>query len=174
MFPIMRSGWSTSNRAKRMRIGIASDHAGFALKKQLKEALKDTGHAVVDFGPFSLSPKDDYPDFTVPLARAVAQSKVERGIAICGSGVGACIAANKVQGVRAALISDYFSAHQGVEDDNMNVICFGAQVISYALAWDLTRAFLTAQFVRTKTHQRRLNKVAALERSTQMNQGRNA
>ena len=157
-----------------MHIGIASDHAGFALKKQLKTALKGIGHTVLDFGPFSLSPKDDYPDFTVPLARDVARAKVERGIAICGSGVGACIAANKVEGVRAALISDYFSAHQGVEDDNMNVICFGAQVISFALAWDLTWTFLTAQFVRTKTHQRRLNKVAALERSTQMNQGRNA
>jgi len=155
-----------------MRIGIASDHAGFALKKQLKKALKDTNHTVVDYGPLSLVPKDDYPDFTVPLAQAVARAKVKRGIAICGSGVGACIAANKVQGVRAALISDYFSAHQGVEDDNMNVICFGAQVISFALAWDLTRAFLTAQFVRTKTHQRRLNKVAVLERLIHMNQGR--
>ena len=155
-----------------MIIGIASDHAGFALKKQLKKALKDTGHTVVDYGAFSLVPKDDYPDFTVPLARDVAREKIKRGIAICGSGVGACIAANKVQGVRAALISDYFSAHQGVEDDNMNVICFGAHVISFALAWDLTRAFLTAQFICTKTHQRRLNKVGALERSAQKNQGR--
>ena len=148
-----------------MRIGIASDHAGFALKKQLKKALKDTGVTVVNCGPFSLSTKDDYPDFTVPLARDVARSKVERGIAICGSGVGACIAANKVHGARAALISDYFSAHQGVEDDNMNVICFGAQVISFALAWDLTQAFLAAHFVRNENHRRRLNKVAALERS---------
>jgi ribose 5-phosphate isomerase B len=155
-----------------MHIGIASDHAGFVLKKQLKKALKDSGHTVVDFGPFSLVPKDDYPDFTVPLARAVARAKVERGIAICGSGVGACIAANKVRGTRAAVISDYFSAHQGVEDDNMNVICFGAQVISFALAWDLTQAFLTAQFVPTKNHQRRLNKVEALERSIRKIKGR--
>ena len=168
----MQSGWSIRNMVKIMRIGMASDHEGFALKKQLKKALKDTGHTVIDFGPFSLSPKDDYPDFIVPLARDVARAKVERGIAICGSGVGACIAANKVQGVRAALISDYFSAHQGVEDDNMNMICFGAQVISFALAWDLTQAFLTAQFVRTKTHQRRLNKVEALERSTIKIKGR--
>jgi ribose 5-phosphate isomerase B len=155
-----------------MRIGIASDHAGFALKKQLKKALKDIGHAVVDFGPFSLSTKDDYPDYTVPLARAVTQAKVVRGIAICGSGVGACIAANKVYGVRAALISDYFSAHQGVEDDNMNVICLGAQVISFALAWDLTRAFLAAHFVDNENHRRRLKKVAALERSTRKIKGR--
>jgi ribose 5-phosphate isomerase B len=155
-----------------MRIGIASDHAGFALKKQLKKALKNAGHAVVDFGPFSLVPKDDYPDFTVPLARDVARAKVERGIAICGSGVGACIAANKVQGVRAALISDYFSAHQGVEDDNMNVICFGAQVISFALAWDLTQAFLAAHFVGNENHRRRLNKVEALERSIRTIKGR--
>ncbi len=155
-----------------MRIGIASDHAGFALKKQLKKALKDIGHTVVDFGAFSLSPADDYPDFTVPLSRDIVRSKVERGIAICGSGVGACIAANKVQGVRAALISDYFSAHQGVEDDNMNVICFGAQVISFALAWDLTQAFLDARFIRNKNHLRRLNKVAALERSGKRFKGR--
>jgi ribose 5-phosphate isomerase B len=155
-----------------MRIGIASDHAGFALKKRLKKALEDIGHTVVDFGPFSLSPKDDYPDFTVPLARDVARAKVKRGIAICASGVGVCIAANKVRGVRAALISDYFSAHQGVEDDNMNVICFGAQVISFARAWDLTRVFLAAQFVRSENHQRRLKKVASLERSTKQNKGR--
>jgi len=155
-----------------MRIGIASDHAGFALKKQLKKALKKIGHTVVDYGPFSLSPMDDYPDFTVPLARDIVRSKVERGIAICGSGVGACIAANKVQGARAALISDYFSAHQGVEDDNMNVICFGAQVISFALAWDLTQAFLDAHFIRNENHQRRLNKVAALERSSKRFKGR--
>ena len=146
-----------------MRIGIASDHAGFALKKQLKKALKNTGHRVVDFGPFSLSPKDDFPDFAVPLAREVARKKIDRGIAICGSGVGASIAANKVYGVRAALITDYFSAHQGVEDDNMNVICLGAQVISFALAWDLTQAFLAARFVPNENHKRRLKKVAALE-----------
>jgi len=168
----MRSGWSIRNRTKRMRIGIASDHAGFALKKQLKKALKDTGHTVVDYGSFSVVHKDDYPDFTVPLARDVARAKVERGIAICGSGVGACIAANKVQGVRAALISDYFSAHQGVEDDNMNVICFGAQVIGFALAWDLTQSFLAAHFVGNENHRRRLKKVAALEHVTRKNKGR--
>ena len=140
-----------------MRIGIASDHAGFALKKQLRKALKDTGHAVVDFGHFLCLPRTIIRIIQFRLLGCV-RAKVERGIAICGSGVGACIAANKVQGVRAALISDYFSAHQGVEDDNMNVICFGAQVISFALAWDLTRAFLAAQFVRTENHRRQLKK----------------
>ena len=148
-----------------MRVGIASDHAGFILKKQLKKELAKLGHTVVDYGPSTFSPKDDYPDFVVPLAQTVAGRKVQRGIAICGSGVGACIAANKVKGVRAALISDYFSAHQGVEDDDMNVICFGAQVINYSLARDLTLAFLDARYIRNKNHDRRLSKVAALERS---------
>ena len=149
-----------------MRIGIASDHAGFTLKKLLKKELANLGHTIVDYGPSTLSPKDDYPDFVVPLAQNVARRRVQRGIAICGSGVGACIAANKVNGVRAALLSDYFSAHQGVEDDNMNVICFGAQVINYSLARDLTLAFLDARYIKNKNHDRRLSKVAALERSS--------
>jgi ribose 5-phosphate isomerase B len=153
-------------------MGIASDHAGFALKKQLKKALNDTGHTVLDYGSFSPVPMDDYHGFTIPLARNVARAKVDRGIVICGSGAGACIAANKVQGVRAALISDYFSAHQGIEDDTMNIICFGAQVISFALAWDLTRAFLAAHIVGNENHRRRLKKVAALERSARKNKGR--
>src|SRR5690242_2280437 len=100
-----------------MRIGIAADHAGFALKEQLTKALRESGHEVVDFGPPSLAPEDDYPDYVVPLARNVASGEIERGVAICGSGVGACVAANKVKGVRAALVHDIFSAHQGVEDD---------------------------------------------------------
>ena len=117
----------------------------------------------VDFGASSLTPEDDYPDYVVPLARSVACGEVERGVAICGSGVGACVAANKVKGVRAALVHDIFSAHQGVEDDDMNVICFGARVLGYALAWDLTEAFLAARFNKAERHQRRLEKVAALE-----------
>lgn len=157
-----------------MRMGIASDHAGFALKKQMKKSLAKLRHTIVNFGPSTLSPKDDYPDFVVPLARAVAGGRVQRGIAICGNGVGACIAANKVKGVRAALISDYFSAHQGVEDDDMNVICFGAQVINYSLAWDLTRAFLGARFIKNKNHQRRLTKVAALEQIPKMTRTRHS
>ena len=98
---------------------------GLVLKEQLTKALRESGHQVQDFGPSSLTPEDDYPDYIVPLARSVASREVERGMAICGSGVGACVTANKVKGVRAALIHDIFSAHQGVEDDDMNVICFG-------------------------------------------------
>jgi ribose 5-phosphate isomerase B len=117
----------------------------------------------VDFGASSLTPEDDYPDYVVPLARDVARGGVERGLAICGSGVGACVVANRVKGVRAALVHDIFSAHQGVEDDDMNVICFGARVIGYALAWDLTEAFLAARFNEGERHLRRLGKVSVLE-----------
>jgi RpiB/LacA/LacB family sugar-phosphate isomerase len=146
-----------------MHIGIAADHAGFGLKEQLRKALAESGHEVVDFGASSLTPEDDYPDYVVPLARKVARGELERGLAICGSGVGACVAANKVKGVRAALVHDIFSAHQGVEDDDMNVICFGARVIGYALAWDLTEAFHSARFNDEERHLRRLDKVSALE-----------
>jgi ribose 5-phosphate isomerase B len=146
-----------------MRIGIAADHAGFELKAQLRKALAKSGHEVVAFGASSLTPDDDYPDYVLPLARDVARGAVTRGLAICGSGVGACVAANKVKGVRAALVHDIFSAHQGVEDDDMNVICFGARVIGYALAWDLTEAFLSARFNAEERHLRRLDKVSALE-----------
>ena len=110
-----------------MRVGIAADHAGFALKEGLPKALRESGREVLDFGPSRLTPEDDYPDYVVPLARSVASGEVERGVAICGSGVGACVAANKVKGVRASLVHDIFSAHQGVEDDDMNVICLGAR-----------------------------------------------
>ena len=146
-----------------MRIGIAADHAGFTLKQQLTNALSKSGHEIVDFGPSSVNPEDDYPDYVVPLARNVASGEVERGIAICGSGVGACVTANKVKGVRAALVHDIFSAHQGVEDDDMNVICFGARVLGGALAWDLAKAFLAARFNDAERHRRRLANMAALE-----------
>jgi ribose 5-phosphate isomerase B len=146
-----------------MRVGVAADHAGFALKEQLAKALRESGHEVLDFGSSSLTPKDDYPDYVVPLARSVTRREVERGLAIRGSGVGASVAANKVKGVRAALVHDIFSAHQGVEDDDMNVICFGARVLGYELAWDLAKAFLAARFTNAERHQRRLAKVAALE-----------
>jgi ribose 5-phosphate isomerase B len=147
-----------------MRIGMAADHGGFELKRQLAAALKSLPFEVTDFGAYEMVPEDDYPDFVVPLAKAVARGDVERGLAICGSGVGACVAANKVPGVRAALIYDVFSAHQGVEDDDMNVICLGARVIGYSLAWDLVQTFLKAHFKGTERFQRRLEKVAALER----------
>ena len=146
-----------------MRVGIAADHGGFDLKEQLARVLRGAGYEVVDFGAHKMSPEDDYPDFIIPLARAVARGEVERGVAVCGSGVGACVAANKIRGVRAALIADIFSAHQGVEDDDMNMICLGGRVTGYALAWDLTRTFLTARFVGAERHRRRLAKIAALE-----------
>ena len=147
-----------------MRIGIAADHGGFELKAQLATALKVSGFEVADFGAHELITGDDYPDFVVPLAKAVANGEIERGLAICGSGVGACVAANKVPGVRAALITDSFSAHQGVEDDDMNVMCLGGQVTGYALSWDLVQTFLNAHFKGEERFKRRLAKVELLER----------
>lgn len=146
-----------------MIVGIAADHGGFQLKSELSRALADAGYEVVDFGAFDLSPEDDYPDFVIPLAKAVHRGEVNRGIAVCGSGVGASVAANKVPGVKAALIHDIFSAHQGVEDDNMNMVCLGGRVTGFALAWDLTQAFLKASFVDNERHTRRLAKADALE-----------
>jgi ribose 5-phosphate isomerase B len=146
-----------------MTIGIAADHGGFTLKAQMAIALKSSGFEVTDFGATELIEEDDYPDFVVPLARAVARGEVARGLAICGSGVGSCIAANKVPGVRAALITDSFSAHQGVEDDDMNVMCLGGQVTGGELARELVEAFLGARFKGDERFKRRLAKIAALE-----------
>jgi ribose 5-phosphate isomerase B len=146
-----------------MRIGIAADHGGFELKERLTAALRTDGHEIVDFGNCRLDTDDDYPDFVVPLARAVAEGEVVRGVAICGSGVGACVAANKVPGVRACLIHETFSAHQGVEDDDMNMICLGGLVVGHALAWELVKTFLQAEFSNAERFWRRLEKVAALE-----------
>jgi ribose 5-phosphate isomerase B len=146
-----------------MRIGIAADHGGFELKARLAAALRGAGYKLVDFGARKLVTGDDYPDFVAPLARAVAKGEVTRGLAICGSGVGACVAANKVPGVRACLIHETFSAHQGVEDDNMNMICLGGRVIGYAFAWELVNTFLKAKYRPTKRFQRRLGKITALE-----------
>jgi len=148
-----------------MRIGIAADHGGFELKVQLTAVLKAAGYEVADFGAHELVAGDDYPDFVVPMARAVAAGKVTRGLAICGSGVGACIAANKVPGVRAALITDFFSAHQGVEDDDMNVMCLGGRVTGQSLSWDLVQTFLSAHFKGDERFKRRLAKVASIERT---------
>jgi len=148
-----------------VRVGMAADHGGYQLKEQLKEALSGAGHELRDFGAGALDPGDDYPDYVLPLARAVAAGEVERGIAICGSGVGACVAANKVAGVRSALINDIFSARQGVEDDDMNMICLGGRVIGSALALELARAFLAARFSGAERHRRRLGKINRLEGS---------
>ncbi|NQV25699.1 MAG: RpiB/LacA/LacB family sugar-phosphate isomerase [Rhodopirellula sp.] len=146
-----------------MRVGIAADHGGFTLKDEVAAALRGSGHEVVDFGAHQLTPGDDYPDFIIPLARAIASGEVERGVALCGSGVGASVAANKVSGVRAGLIHDVFSARQGVEDDDMNVICLGGKVIGSALAGELIETFLAAHFSGAERHNRRLAKVQALE-----------
>ena len=144
-------------------IGVAADHGGFNLKEYLVERLREAGYKVIEFGNHLPKPDDDYPDFVIPLARAVSEGKVYRGVAICGSGVGACVVANKVAGVRASLIHETFSAHQGVEDDDMNMICLGGLVVGQALAWELVKTFLQAQFSGAERFQRRLTKVAALE-----------
>lgn len=154
------------NKAAVMRIGIATDHGGFELKVEVVESLRRSGYEVIDFGAHHLMPDDDYPDFIIPMARAIAAKEVERGVALCGSGVGAAIAANKIAGVRAALIHDVFSAHQGVEDDDMNVICLGGKVIGSALALELIKTFLVARFTGEPRHRRRLAKVQALESDT--------
>jgi len=150
-----------------MRIGIAADHGGFAMKERMKVALKSAGHDVTDFGALLLDPDDDYPDYVIPLAKAVVSSDVERGVALCSSGVGASIVANKVPGVRAALIHDHFSAHQGVQDDGMNIICLGSLVIGDAQARELLQAFISASFSGAERHRRRLAKISELERKVQ-------
>jgi len=147
-----------------MRVGIAADHGGYELRQFLFIKLNDAGYKVVDFGDHKAKMDDDYPEFVIPMAQAVAAGKVERGVAICGSGVGASVAANKVAGVRACLIHECFSAHQGVEDDNLNVICLGGLVVGHAVAWELVRAFLTARFIGAERHCRRLAEIAELEK----------
>ena len=146
-----------------MRVGIATDHGGFSLKEDLVAQLRAAGHEVIDFGAYSLNEGDDYPDYVLPLARAVAASDVERGVAICGSGVGASVCANKVRGIRAALIHDHFSATQGVEDDHMNILCMGGRTVGPAVAWDLVQTFIAARFSSAERHLRRVGKVAAVE-----------
>jgi len=146
-----------------MRVGIATDHGGFGLKEELVAHLRDAGHEVIDFGAHTLDSDDDYPDFVVPLAKAVVAGKADRGVAICGSGVGASVCANKVNAVRACLIHDHFSAKQGVEDDHMNILCMGGRTVGPAVAWDLVQTFLAAEFSNAPRHLRRLGKVASLE-----------
>ena len=147
-----------------MKIGIAADHGGYELKKTLHSFLVASGYEVGDFGAYELNTQDDYPDFVVPLAQALAEKQVERGIAICGSGVGASVVANKVSGVRAALINDHFSAHQGVEDDNLNLLCLGGRITGYMAAEEYVQAFLNARFTGLERHMRRLQKVHLLEK----------
>ena len=146
-----------------MRVGIAGDHGGFASKCEVVDFLHRMGHDIADFGAHGLNPEDDYPDFIIPMARAVAAGDVARGVGLCGSCVGASVAANKVAGVRAGLIHDVFSAHQGVEDDDMNVLCLGGKVIGSSLAQELVKTFLTSHFSGAPRHRRRLAKMRALE-----------
>lgn len=146
-----------------MKVGIAADHGGFELKEMLHDYLKNSGHEVMDFGAETLDNGDDFPDYIVPLAKAVANKDVERGIAICGSGVGACIAANKISGVRAALITEHFSAHQGVEDDDMNLMAIGGRVVGFNVAQELVSTFLKAKFIGAERHLRRMAKIHELE-----------
>src|SRR5580692_2371580 len=146
-----------------MLVGIATDHGGFALKEELVAKLRAAAHEIVDFGAHEGNPDDDYPGYVVPLARAVAAGNVDRGVAICGSGVGASVCANKVQGIRAALIHDHFSAKQGVEDDHMSILCMGGRTVGPSVAWDLIQTYLAAEFSHADRHLRRLNKVTLVE-----------
>ena len=146
-----------------MRVAIGADHGGFPLKEELIAHLRASGQDVTDLGACTLDPADDYPDFAQAVATAVASGRVERGIVVCGSGVGACVTANKVAGVRAAVCHDTYSAHQGVEHDDMNVLCLGARIVGIELARELVDAFLGARFSGEERHQRRLDKVKAIE-----------
>lgn len=150
-----------------MKVGIAADHGGFQLKQYLAPLIQKWGHEIVDYGATEQNNQDDYPDFVIPLAKSVANNQVERGIAVCGSGVGASIVANKVNGVRAALVHDHFSAHQGVEDDDMNLLCLGGRVVGINLAQDILETFLKANFTNAERHIRRLQKVRKVEISNQ-------
>lgn len=147
----------------KLRVALGADHGGFILKNKLVTRLKQV-YEVLDLGAHAFDPADDYPDFSEAVARAVASGQAQRGILICGSGVGACIAANKVPGVRACLCHDIYSARQGVEHDDMNVLCLGARVIGLSLAMELVRAFLNARFSGEERHRRRLEKVLTIER----------
>lgn len=144
-------------------VAVAADHGGFDLKTELLLWLKSEGYKVKDYGAHACNPSDDYPDFAQAVAKAVASGEAWRGIIICGSGVGACIVANKFIGVRAGICHDTYSAHQGVEHDDMNILCLGARVIGVEMAKELTSAFLGAQFSGEKRHLRRLKKVKAIE-----------
>lgn len=145
-----------------MKISLASDHAGFELKQLLAYNLQQQGHEVLDLGTYSTQPVD-YPDYAEAVGLSIAKGDADRGILICGSGVGASVAANKIPGIRAGLCHDTYSAHQGVEHDDVNVLVLGARVIGAELAKEISQAFLNARFTREERHQRRLNKVLAIE-----------
>jgi ribose 5-phosphate isomerase B len=146
-----------------VKVAFAADHAGWLLRARVLAEITALGHEVVDCGSPVMVPGDDYPDIAAAVARAVVEKRADRGVVLCGSGVGASVAANKIPGIRACLCHDPFSARQGVEDDDMNVICFGARVIGEGLATDLLRDFLAANFSGAERHRRRVGKIAALE-----------
>ncbi len=146
-----------------MKVAIASDHAGFPLKSDVIDVIRAAGHEPVDLGTTATQPAVDYPDFAEKAGLAVQRGEAERAVVVCGSGVGACIAANKMHGVYAGLCHDTYSAHQGVEHDDMNVLCIGARIIGPELAREIVRAFLSAQFSGEERHVRRLNKTKAIE-----------
>lgn len=147
-----------------MRVAFAADHAGWPLRTRVIDELAAAGHELVDCGGPEPVPGDDYPDAAAAVAGAITSGRAERGILVCGSGVGAGIAANKVMGIRASMCHDSFSAHQGVEDDNMNILCLGARVVGVELAAELVRVFLVARFSGAERHRRRLGKISAMER----------
>jgi len=147
-----------------MNVALGTDHAGFALKATVVEAITALGHSVVDCGAMRIDPDDDYPDFAAAVAQAILDGRAERGVLLCGSGVGASVAANKFVGIRSALCHDTFSARQGVEDDAMNVLALGARVIGPALAVELVNTFLRAEFSGADRHRRRLAKIESFER----------
>jgi ribose 5-phosphate isomerase B len=146
-----------------MRIALGADHAGFPLKTEVVRFLEKEGHQVVDLGTHSTEPVD-YPDYAKAVGTAVQRGQVERGILVCGSGVGACVAANKLQGIRAALCHDTYTAHQGVEHDDVNVLCLGGRVVGPALAFDILKAWLGARFSQGERHRRRVAKIVELEK----------
>lgn len=146
-----------------MKIALGADHAGAALKNELIETVRSLGHEPIDFGGDGSDKADDYPDYAEKVGNAVQTGAADRGILVCGSGVGVSVAANKIPGVRAAIAHDTYSAHQGVEHDDMNVLVLGERVIGPALAQEVTRAFLDAKFTAEARHVRRLNKVKAIE-----------
>ncbi|HEV2800236.1 MAG TPA: ribose 5-phosphate isomerase B [Pyrinomonadaceae bacterium] len=146
-----------------MKIAISADHGGYPLNEHVIEILSDAGHQIIDFGTHDGTQPDDYPDYAVPVGEAVRDGRADCGIIICGSGVGACVAANKLRGVRAALCGDTYSAHQSREHDDCNVLCLGARVVGIEVATEIVRAFVGARFTGEERHQRRLDKVLAIE-----------
>jgi len=146
-----------------MNLAIGCDHAGWDLKQRIAAWLRDQGHTVAEVFPAAFDPQDDYPDAAAAVGREVASGRAQRGVIVCGSGVGACVAANKIRGVRACLCHDTYSARQGVEHDDINVLCLGARVIGEATAEEILRALLGARFSGEERHVRRLKKTMALE-----------